>query len=66
MNIIKSSEKWVALSVAREIEVPNDDDSDDSDGSSATITSRSIFDHGILAIFALLLMYTLNSIILVY
>ena len=48
MNILKSSERSVALSIAREIEVPLDDDSDES-GSSTTLTPRNIVDHGSLS-----------------
>ena len=54
MNILKSSERSVALFIAREIEVPLDDESDESD-SSITLTPRNNVDHGSLTTFLLLL-----------
>jgi len=44
VNILKSSERSVALFIAREIEVPLDDESDESD-SSITLTPRNNVDH---------------------
>lgn len=52
VNIIKSSEKSVALFVAREIEVSNDDDSDESE----TSAPRNIFEDGNISVFVLALL----------